>query len=862
VFDKKVQHLIVYAALATASVCALAAEEPNNLSFDPFGGETVLSAAINTSETGPVIPQVEFTNSDITDAFGIISDVSGWSIFPTAEVSKAKVTFWAKDVTARQVLDTVVAMAGFTYHREGNIITVTTYEEYMQYYGLDKKVIPVKYADAASIANVLKPFLTKLARSVVHSQTNTFILYESQANLEFLTAVIERLDAPSEAVGIEVVNLKYAECASLAKTLQDIFVPSQAPANNKSQTTAPSEAAAQTNAPADRITDTTGDQNAVFLHDRVDIFAVEHANQLLIVGTNSNIRKVLDVVALVDVCGDNMILDVIELEFADAEELANTLQELFPGSRSANQQNGRPGISPRDTAAAGAVIDGDLMSPSADVEIRSVGRTNQLIIKAFRNDIEKLMQLIAKLDTYREPSTQNYHFTYIDASEIYTGLERILDVSNRSGFSGRGSSRNSEGDGGNGRARSGTTLIERTNSIVVTGPPSVHRIMTSIKESIDVPAMYESGIIRVYKIENADLEEVAQTLRDLIQTDGEERERSPDVQYKDNLQPSGDSQADGDLTTTDEFVPQVEAKVSTNKATNSVVVQATPQQHRQLEKLIAELDKRRKQVLIKAMIAEVITDDNLDLGVELSYLRGDAREFTFFGLTNPESFDPDTGFRAPALLDGGTVVIDPDQFQAVIHALKTDVNTRITSSPQILVNDNAVGGINNVAEAPITQFNQGEVAATTSFAGFVEAGTQFAITPHISDSNYLRVEYTITLSAFMGKSTDETIPPPRTTSNIQSEATIPNGYTIVVGGLRRTDEIEDTDKVPLLGDIPLLGAAFRRTTIQNQYTKIYLFITPQIMEHEGFSDLKSVSDKALEHMRDSGHVPANSMAAE
>ena len=114
-----------------------------------------------------------------------------------------------------------------------------------------------------------------------------------------------------------------------------------------------------------------------------------------------------------------------------------------------------------------------------------------------------------------------------------------------------------------------------------------------------------------------------------------------------------------------------------------------------------------------------------------------------------------------------------------------------------------------------------------------------------------------TLNAF-GEKADPVIPPARSTSQITSEATVPNGHTIIVGGLQSSNLSESVDKVPLLGDIPILGLAFRNTISRKQYITTYLFITTTIMKSEDFADLKQISDHALMESSKSGtssHVP-------
>lgn len=812
--------------------------------FDPFATEQTNGRSADTyfredsSDEGPTIPEIQFTNNDISMAFQIISDSTGWSIFPTAEVSRAKISLWAKNISASKLLNTVVELAGFVYYRNGNVITVMTYTEYLQYHGLERRVVPLEYADASSISAVIKPFLSKVAKDVVHQETNTIALYEVEANIDSIVSIIEKLDIPSENIIVEVINLVHADSESVAKILQGVFNSKKSPEKNKAKSLKEFTDKTKQNPPTDIKT------TAISL-GHVEIVSVEHSNQLVIVGTKADIKKVVSVVLLIDVADKDTILEVIDLMYADAELVAETLKAVFSDKNSGKDGksvwteranlNKRPDI----TKIKGG---SDLLSaPGSHAEVHSIGRSNQLIIKAYNDDLEKIKELIKKLDIFIEPSTQNYHFTYVDAAEIYRGLERILGIYSRGGGRGRQgsiSSRNQD---------NGVTLIEKTNSILLTGPPSAHRIMTSIIETIDVPATYEAGFIRVYKIENADLEEVATTVKELVENRGANKEGTKEAEFIQDTS-SGDGQTSNSNTTmeTKEYTPQIEARVSTNKATNSLIIQATSRQHRELEKLIKELDVRRKQVLIKAIIIDVTVTDDLNLGVELNHASIDWFAFTSFGLS---TINPITGVRDVVVSPGGTAaLLKPDEAQGIIQMLKTDINAKVISEPQILVNDNAVGFINSISEEPITQVNASQTVATTSFAGFVEAGTEFAITPHISETDYLRIEYQITLNSFTGTSSDPSIPPPRNTTSIQSEATIPDGHTIIVGGLSRTDESESISKVPLLGDLPLIGFLFRNTVIKAKHTTTYLFITPTIMENRNFDDLKEASTDALEFL--------------
>jgi len=832
------------------------------LNFDPFistGAPSFPAGDGLTSGDSIVIPQINFNNNNISMAFQIISDATGWSIFPTDRVSNAKISLWAKNITAKELLDTVVTMAGFIYHRQRDVITVMTYDEYVQYYGLAKKVLSFEYADATAVNTAVKPFLSKLGVSVVHKETNKILIYDTDANLKFITPILKNLDTPSENIIIQVIKLTYADSKSLGKVLQTVFA--KVEATQKSKTTTRSPKSGTMNG---KISEATPAAVAV-PKKQIGIHPLTHANQLLVVGTKSDIERVKNIVEKIDVPGQHAALDVITLKYADAKIVSQTLSQLFLQKQSKHMdqnpslvgENLPSLIRQRRTEekrkklnAQFESAEGGLQSPEAEVKIFSIDRTNQLLIKAAPADLEPIKKLVEKLDTYIEPVTKNYQFTYVDASEIYNGLHQVLNIKRSSGQT----SASTGPTGSENGKMEGIILIKNTNSILLTAPPAAHRIMTTIVANVDLPGRYKGGVIKIYKLDNADVQEVAAIVKEMLRKEKQQTPQTTEMKYT-NQENQQQMQTEGAPKTekTTEFISQVEAKVAVSKSKNSIIVQATEKEHHELGKLIDELDKRRRQVLIEAKIIELTNTDNLNLGVELNHSLKDFSLFTSFGLSS--NLDPTTGSRNITVSPGGTAaVLRPDKLQAILQALKTEGNARITSAPQILVNNNAVGTINSVAEEPTMQTNQGETTTSTSFAGFVQAGTQFAITPHISEHDYLRVQYQITLNSFGTKPTDPSIPPPRNTSSIQSEATIPDGYTIVVGGLQTTDESKNVDKVPLLGDIPLLGWVFTNTSIEKKYKTTYLFITPTIIKSENFSDLKDASSNASKKVKRSSNI--------
>ncbi len=285
------------------------------------------------------------------------------------------------------------------------------------------------------------------------------------------------------------------------------------------------------------------------------------------------------------------------------------------------------------------------------------------------------------------------------------------------------------------------------------------------------------------------------------------------------------------------------ARVSADVATNSLIVFAPSNIQSLYEKLIRSLDQRRPQVLIQADIIAIDTSDNFALGVEVS--AGDREgakklfKFTSFGLSE---VNPETGALQviPSLGFNG-VLIDPEVADVIVQALSTHRRGRVLSSPKILVNDNQTGTLNSVSSVPFQSVNAADTIATTSLGGSQEAGTTILVTPHINEDDHLQLEFDIEFSTFVGVGTAN-LPPPRQIDRVGSVVTIPDGKTVVVGGLKRTSNTSLKQGVPWLEKIPVLRELTSRNTQEDSTTSFFLFIRPRILRDSRFRDLQFLSD--------------------
>ena len=264
--------------------------------------------------------------------------------------------------------------------------------------------------------------------------------------------------------------------------------------------------------------------------------------------------------------------------------------------------------------------------------------------------------------------------------------------------------------------------------------------------------------------------------------------------------------------------------------------------------LIEELDVRHHQVLVETLVVALTEDQSRDLGVELR-ATGSSDETLFqlaslFGLGAP---DPRSTIL-PALQGSGFagVILDPGDFSAAVRALETINQGRSLTTPKVIVNNNETATLDSVLQTPFASTNASDTVATTSFGGTFDAGTSISIQPQVTEGDQIVLDYSVSLSRFTGDSVDPTLPPPRQENKLESVVTVPDGHTVVIGGLEIESAIEGSSRVPLLGDLPIVGQLFRSDSRTLQKSRFFVFIRCSVLRSKSFEDLKYLSRADLE----------------
>jgi general secretion pathway protein D len=282
-----------------------------------------------------------------------------------------------------------------------------------------------------------------------------------------------------------------------------------------------------------------------------------------------------------------------------------------------------------------------------------------------------------------------------------------------------------------------------------------------------------------------------------------------------------------------------------DEATNTLMAVGEPRLLNQIETLLRTLDVRQPQVMLEVLMVTLSEGQTLDLGVELEKIEinGDlrARLSSLFGL-GTRSSGGDRDGPSDALGFTG-VVLSPGDFSVIVRALETLNKGRSVSMPRLLVGNNQSASFDSVVQQPYASVNASNTVSTTSFGGSQDAGTVVTIKPQIAEGDHLLLEYSVSLSAFLGSASSPTLPPPKQQNRVQSIATIPDGHTVVVGGIEVENRSNTTSQVPFIGNIPIIGEAFKSRNNLNNRSHFYVFVRANILRSRSFEDLKYISEE-------------------
>jgi len=419
---------------------------------------------------------------------------------------------------------------------------------------------------------------------------------------------------------------------------------------------------------------------------------------------------------------------------------------------------------------------------------------------------------------------------------------------------------------------SGFVIYPDMGGFMYHGTPVQHAEVAELVRSLERLTLNEAVTYEFYKLKHAKAADVADIVQNLLQNQlpsenqgpllgGLSRQnqqpgtarnpRNPRDRTRnpvDTTRPAGETSrgaVGGASQGTGSGLNEIDAAdslVLADEKNNQIVVKTVGRLQPEFEKLIRRLDLRRPQVYVSAKIVAITASDEFRLAFETQLINANGTGGvvnTNFGLRGGSGT---SSILTPLLVGTGlpgltAAVIKSDQVPIVITALQNQTDTRVLATPQLLIDDNTEEAtVSSENVQPTAVLSQGTSTTVTAEGEPARAGTTLTVTPQISEES-VKLTYSVTQSNFTGAAAAG-LSPPRFENTISSEVTVPPASTIVVGGLTLESSSNTVVKVPLLGDIPLVGLLFRDTHTNGQKTTLYVFITPTIMRDPNFADLR------------------------
>jgi general secretion pathway protein D len=291
--------------------------------------------------------------------------------------------------------------------------------------------------------------------------------------------------------------------------------------------------------------------------------------------------------------------------------------------------------------------------------------------------------------------------------------------------------------------------------------------------------------------------------------------------------------------------------------TNTLIVNAPPEYFEMLQNLVQQLDQPAPQVLIEAIVAEVSLDATRKLGVEWSWTLGN-----HFG-TSGETGTLSTGLGAAATggeLAGFRYAVSGDKVTSLLRALATDQKVSILSTPRIFTSNNRQAVINISTTTPYTSSVQvSEIAGQIFSIQFVDVGIILTVTPQISADGTVTMDVVQEANDILGYEEfgggNVTARAPRIARrSAEATVTVADGQSVILGGIIRDNSTKTVNKVPLLGDIPLLGTLFRSASTTKQKTELMVFLTPRVVRTP--QDAHALTESQRSEMKSPPALPA------
>jgi len=484
--------------------------------------------------------------------------------------------------------------------------------------------------------------------------------------------------------------------------------------------------------------------------------------------------------------------------------------------------------------------------------IIEIKQTNTVIIQDTGDNINRLVRLIKFIDVPgHEETLQILAVKHSSAQEIAKLLDSILKGSGSEKF------KNPSSTSGKGAKNISRIIAEpRTNSIIAMANADGARELADLIRKLDVKVNLGAGQIHVYYLNHGDAETLSKTLSGIVGDAGSQNKGATRFTKVGGTENTG--------------LFSDEVKITADKDNNALVVTASPTDYLTIKSVIEKLDIPRDQVYVEGMIMETQVTKGQGLGITLigAYGTGGTQKAGFAGgtggqdlisvltnnITSLGGLFVGGGFGKKVTQNVGGQSVTINSVSGLITAIANHSNTNVLATPQILALDNTEATFEVAETVPITQQTIANNQTSLSVSQ-QKAGLTLKLTPQINKvTRFVKLKIDQKIEEFQSRANATTAGGVATTSRAAvTTVVVRDRDTIAMGGMMRDQNISSTSKVPLLGDIPLLGWLFKNTTDTQTKVNMLFFLTPKIMDSYQktvATTVKDVLNRRAGHLKD------------
>ncbi len=684
------------------------------------------------------------------------------------------------------------------------------------------RVFPLEHATAATLQDTLQKLFdgrvergdTKEAVTVLSDRkTNSLILAAGGDDMKLAGELIGKLDVEDRTDGesMQIFPLGKADASQVSQTLKELY-----PAKDGTE--------------------------------QINVTVDERINAVIVTAGANDMKRVKALVTQLDQPKVTRVTEirVFTLKNAEAEELAEILTETLTQkpkamtARSPNLQNLLQFVS--KTKEGKKLITSALQQ---GVLITADSRTNSLIVSAPVDSMPLLATLIASLDSTspRVAEIQVFKLKNADCRSMAEVLVQLFKLQAGGGTTAKSVrytlvTPETKAVGGikedGASATLGTadkhalsvTVDVRTNSLLVGGTSQYVKLASEVIKELDASPAQERQT-KIYRLRNAKASDIEGTLQNFLDS---ERQRLQATLGEERMVAA-------------QRLLEREVTVVAEETTNTLLLSASPRYFKTIADLIKELDEPPPQVLIQVLLAEITLDDETDVGFDWNY-QGESGSRTYNASTN---FGVEAGIDTAG---GFNLSVTGSDLSFFFRALKSQGRLNVLQRPQIVAVDNQAAEIRVGQRVPfITNSRITDNGDTINTVQYQDVSIGLSVTPRINPDGFVKldvdqkIESLSTSSVEITKGVNAVIVNSRQAT---TTVTVQNGHTILIGGLITT-EVEDREsKVPVLGDVPLVGNLFKSVTKKKKRTELLIVLTPRVLRTA--EDADRVTDPQIQRM--------------